>query len=180
MVSVIIHRNRHGEEVSVYTDHDAALHGACNGIMLANLDEIEDGDKRDEIRALIEAKKYDLALPAWHEAQYGSLDVDTIDIYDSLTIGTTPMPATAIRCPHCGNEDLDELAVTETYTAYHYIRGVNVDGKAMIENALAASSPSERFDDGASDYKLSCNSCGKSTDDLAAAGLGDPAEWDWV
>lgn len=90
------------------------------------------------------------------------------------SIGESSIPP-IVACPHCGNDDLDSLAVTETFTAYHHIR--NRVGP-ILENALAYGCPSERFDEGASDYAVNCGKCGKTSDPIQT-GLGEPSTWEW-
>lgn len=168
MPTVVLFTNKNGTEVSIYETADLAREKACTGIIEPFLSDVPGGGKA--IGRLIKKGRYQEALDAWEETQIHTDMPDRIEFFDDLTVGTKPSEAKErrIKCPHCGCDDLDELAVTESYTAYHWIRGgYDSAGVTKLESAWSST---ERFDDGEGDYQVSCNKCGK-TSDLAAAGI---------
>lgn len=168
MPTVVLFTHKHGTDVSIYETADLAREKACTGIIEPFLSEVPRGHGT-VIGTLITEGKYQEALDAWEHAQTYTAMPDRIEFFDDLTVGTKPPEAKErrIKCPHCGCDDLDELAVTESYTAYHWIRGYDSAGVTKLESAWSST---ERFDDGEGDYQVSCNKCGK-TSDLAAAGI---------
>lgn len=74
-----------------------------------------------------------------------------------------------VKCPECGNADPEQLAVIETFTAYHPIE-VDKVGTVGVHNALGMDCPSNHFDDGADDQQGHCRAC-SHTGALATFGI---------
>lgn len=100
---------------------------------------------------------------------------------------TKPAPR-CLKCPSCGTTDLDDLAVRETFSAFHPIRTVvtaetDEEGTlkpgalgVIVENALGTDCPSVHFDDGDDDYRGYCKACGH-TADLEDFGIDAIKDW---
>lgn len=160
-VSVLLYKHRHGEDISVYATSEAAKHAAL-AIIADNLHELP-VNARARIRAMLDDEGNgctdDDVIEAWHEAQAASSDCERLEISEDVTVESADAkPEVTPRCPQCGESDVTNMEITETFTAYHPILRMS-GGGAIVENALGTGCPSEHFDDGQSNYGAHCRSC---------------------
>lgn len=177
-VTICVYSHRHGVDAWAFDSLASAQELVAKNHVLTQLDDELPGVTHMAVRAaisgMIERGQYEAAIDAYNEANMNRSDVEHFDFYDT-GVQTAPEPVKCI-CPNCGEGAIEEFEITETFSAYHPIRGIK-NGVLHIENALGTSSPSSHFDDGSEDYRVHCRSC---QHDGTPESFGLPEQWDWV
>lgn len=168
-----------GPDVWSFATMDAAHFFIATEQVKLDIETEVTAQERLNILALIEAKQYAAAIDAFNEA-ISADDWQGRYEFHETPVHAAPAPSDAPQpcCPKCSNAEIEEIEVIETYHAYHPIQELR-DDVLCIENALASSSPSEHFDDGAGDYRAHCRKC-LHNDSPEAFRLPSPDVWDWV
>ena len=170
---VLVYSHRHGVDVSSHDSPTLAEEAAVDIVREYYETEVP-ADLRTPILEALAASRWAAALELYQQATMESLDIHETEVQ-------TAKPGTPLKpmCPKCTSTDPTDIEIKETYSAYHPVLGVNSRNQLGVESALGTSSPSEHFDDGASDYVAHCKCC-QHDGPVQSFGLGEPSEWEWL
>lgn len=176
-VVVCLYSHRHGEDVFTFDTMETAYMVVAVNHILPQLDaEVQDPTKRAVIAHMIESRDYEDAVNEYNEYQANRSDREDFSFYETEVQTAPPVAVPTPTCPHCGEKNLEQFEMMETFRAYHPIRGLTEGGLLAVENALGTGCPSEHFGVGLEDYRVHCRSCLKDGTPEAFA----LPEMDWV